>query len=253
MGPEIDKSALIIVDMQNDFVHPEGDVGIRAREHPETGVDMPFLTGTIHPVKRLAEAFRKARRPVIYLAHVVKPDYSDAQFPYWRLGLPRGGNRTFIVEGTWGAQIVDDLKPQEGEHVVIKKGFGGFSNTPLDTILRNMGVTTCVISGVTTCVCVSSTVRGGVEHNYRMIIAGDATAERTRARHEAELATLGRSFAEVKTTDNVLPMLAALHTGTVQKSYRPCENSLRRCGSAILDPITGLSRDDKSHNGLRLS
>src|SRR3954452_18350715 len=218
MGPEIDKSALIIVDMQNDFVHPEGDVGIRAREHPETGVDMPFLTASIRPVRRLAAAFRKAQRPVIYLAHVVKPDYSDAQFPYWRLGLLRGGNRTFIVEGTWGAQIVDDLKPQQGEHVVIKKGFGGFSNTPLDTILRNMGVTTCVISGVTTCVCVSSTVRGGVEHNYRMIIAGDAVAERTRARHEAELATLGRSFAEVKTTDNVLAMLAALHTGTVQKS-----------------------------------
>jgi nicotinamidase-related amidase len=103
--------------------------------------------GTIPHVKRLADAFRRAGRPVVYLAHVVKPDYSDAQFPYWRLGLPAGGNRTFIVEGTWGAQIIDELKPREGEHLVVKKGFGGFSNTPLDTILRNMGVTTCVVSG----------------------------------------------------------------------------------------------------------
>lgn len=210
MGPEIDKSALIIVDMQNDFVHPDGDVGIRARENPETGVDMPFLTGTISYVKRLADAFRKAGRPVIYIAHVVKPDYSDAQFPFWRLGLPRGGNRTFIVEGTWGAQIVDDLKPLEGEHLVVKKGFGGFSNTPLDTILRNMGVTTCVVSGVTTCICVSATVRGGVDHNYRMILVGDAVAERSRARHEAELVTMGRTFADVKTTDEVLAMLASV-------------------------------------------
>jgi nicotinamidase-related amidase len=87
---------------------------------------------------------------------VLKPVYSDAAFPYWRLRMePGGGNRTHCVEGTWGAQIIDDLTPQEGEHLVVKKGFGGFSNTPLDTVLRNLGVTTCVVSGVTACVCVS--------------------------------------------------------------------------------------------------
>ena len=91
------------------------------------------------------------------------------------------------MEGTWGAQIIDELKPQEGEHLVVKKGFGGFSNTPLDTVLRNMGVTTCVVSGVTTCVCVSNTIRGGVEYNYRMIVVGDAVAEVDRTTNEAEL------------------------------------------------------------------
>jgi ureidoacrylate peracid hydrolase len=208
MGPDIRKSALIIVDMQNDFVHPDGGFACVARENPAAGIDMPFLMGTIPHVQRLADAFREAGRPVIYIAHVVKPDYSDAQFPYWRLGLAPGGNRTFIVEGTWGAQIVDDLKPEEGEHLVVKKGFGGFSNTPLDTILRNMGVTTCVVSGVTTCVCVSTTVRGGVEHNYRMILVEDAVAEVSRDTHEAELKTMARVFADVKTTDDVVAMLA---------------------------------------------
>src|SRR5947208_3622955 len=82
---------------------------------------------------------------------ILKPDYSDAAFPYWRLGMePGGGNHTHCVEGTWGAQIIDDLKPQKGEHLVVKKGFGGFSNTPLDTVLRNMGVSTSLVSGVTT-------------------------------------------------------------------------------------------------------
>jgi ureidoacrylate peracid hydrolase len=209
-GPDIGKSVLIIVDMQNDFLHPDGNFSHIAAEHPEFKIDMPFLVGTIPNVKRLAGAFRAAERPVVYLAHVLKPDYSDAAFPYWRVGIePGSGNRTHCVEGTWGAQIIDDLKPQEGEHLVVKKGFGGFSNTPLDTVLRNMGVTTCVVSGVTTCVCVSNTVRGGIEYNYRMIVVSDAVAEIDRATHETELKTMARIFADVKTTDEVIGMLGA--------------------------------------------
>ena len=92
----------------------------------------------------------------------------------------------------------------------FKKGFGGFSNTPLDTILRNMGVTTCVVSGVTTYVCVSTTVRGGVEHNYRMILVKDAVAEVSRNTYEAELETMDRLFADVNTTDEVVAMLAGV-------------------------------------------
>jgi ureidoacrylate peracid hydrolase len=209
MGPEIGSSALIIVDMQNDFVHSEGHFGYRARKARGTAIDMPSLMRTIPQVARLATAFRNAERPVVYLAHVVKPDYSDAQFPYWRVALPHGGNRTFIVEGTWGAQIVDDLKPREGEHLVVKKGFGGFANTPLDTILRNRGVTTCVVCGVTTSVCVSTTVRGAVEHNYRVILVKDGVADGNRDAHEAELKIMARVFADVTTTDDVMAMLAS--------------------------------------------
>jgi len=208
-GPDIRKSALIIADMQNDFLHRDGSFSHIAREHPEAKIDMPFLIGTIPHVKSLADAFRAAGRPVVYLAHVLKHDYSDAAFPYWRVGIePASDNRTHCVEGTWGAQIIDDLKPQDGEHLVVKKGFGGFSNTPLDTVLRNMGVTTCVVSGVTTCVCVSTTVRDGVEYNYKMILVSDAVAEVDRITHEAELQTMARIFADVKTTDEVIGMLA---------------------------------------------
>jgi len=213
IGPDIGKSALIIVDMQNDFLHRDGDFSHIAREHPEAQIDLPFLIGTIPNVKRLADAFRAAGRPVVYLALVLKPDYSDAAFPYWRVGIePGSGNRTHCVEGTWGAQIIDDLKPQEGEHLVVKRGFGGFSNAPLDTVLRNLGVTTCVVSGVTTCVCVSTTVRGGVEYNYRMILVGDAVADVDRDAHDAELRTMARIFADVKTTDEVVGMLGRIRS-----------------------------------------
>src|SRR5215813_13719030 len=125
MGPEIDKSALLIVDMQNDFVHPEGGFAHIARGAPEAGIDMPFLMGTIPYVQRLADAFRAAGRPVVYIAHMVKPDYSDAQFPYWRIGLHPGASRPFIVEGTWGAQIIDALQPRTGEHRSSRKASVG--------------------------------------------------------------------------------------------------------------------------------
>jgi nicotinamidase-related amidase len=178
--------------------------------------------GTIPYVQRLADAFRTAGRPVVYRAHMVKPDYSDAQFPYWRIGLRPGVSRPFIVEGTWGVQIIDALQPRADEHLVIKKGFGGFANTPLDTVLRTMGVTTCVVAGVTTCVCVSTTVRGGVEHNYRMILVKDAVAEINRATHEAELQTRARLFADVRTTDEVIDRDARQHHdgGRVAQSDR---------------------------------
>jgi ureidoacrylate peracid hydrolase len=205
-GPEIEKSALIIVDMQNDFVHPEGQFGIMAKQNPERNIDHDFLSSPVPHIKRLAAAFRNAGRPVVFIAHVLKSDYSDAAFPYWRRERP--SDSQFIVEGTWGAEIIDELRPEEGEHLVVKKGYGGFSNTPLDTILRNFGVTTCVVTGVTTCTCVSTTIRGGVENNYRMIIVGDGTADVQREAHEHELKTMARVFADVKTTDEVIDLLA---------------------------------------------
>jgi nicotinamidase-related amidase len=212
MGADIGKSVLIIVDMQNDFLHQDGAFAHTAREHPELEIDMPFLVGTIPYVKELADAFRSAGKPVIYIAHVLKSDYSDAAWPYWRLGIEPTKNQTHCVEGTWGAEIIGELEPHHGEHCIVKKGFGGFANTALDTTLRNIGVSTCVVVGVTTCVCVSNTVRGGVEHNYRMILVSDAVAEVSRNTHESELKTMSRIFADVKTTAEVKAMLGTIRS-----------------------------------------
>lgn len=206
-GADIGHSALIVVNMQNDFLHAEGGFGHLARSHPERRIDMAFLASTIPNAKRLIEAYRSSGRPVVYVAHVLKPDFSDAAFPYWRGAALK--STTFLAEGSWGAQVVNELSRRSGEHLVIKKGFGGFSNTPLDTILRNLGVTTCVVCGVTTCVCVSTTVRGGVEHNYRIVVVRDAVAEVSREQHEAELKTIARVFGDVQTTEEVIASLAA--------------------------------------------
>lgn len=205
---DLSRAALIVVDMQNDFLSPEGYFERMATQHPEAGIDREFLASTIIGVKRLIEAFRQADRPVVYITHVLEADYLDASFPYWRMPQDPGPIAAgFLVRGTWGAEIIDELKPVWGEHVVVKKGFNGFHRTPLETTLRNMGVTTCVMAGVTTCVCVSSTTRGGVERNFRMIVVTDCAAEIQRAWHDAELKAMNWVFADLMTSDEVLGLL----------------------------------------------
>lgn len=202
---DLGHTALIVVDMQNDFLHPDGVFGRMARSKP---IDMAFLASAVGPVGRLIEAFRTAGRPIVYVAHVLKVDYSDAAFPYWREGDMQG--QGFIVEGSWGARIVDELAPRPGEPVVVKKGFGGFDHTELDIVLRNLGVDRCIVCGVTTCVCVSTTVRGAVARNYRVAIARDGVAEVNRRTHEAELETMARVFCDVTDSATVIAALERL-------------------------------------------
>jgi nicotinamidase-related amidase len=214
INPDIASSALIVVDMQNDFVSEGGYFDRVAKKYPEVAVDREFLGSTVPNIKRLIAGFRSAGRPVVYVQSILLPDFSDAHFPYWFLPDDPGPVESqFIVGGTWGAEIVDELKPAEGETVVIKKGFNGFHQTSLEAVLRDRGVTTCVMTGVTTCVCVSSTTRAGVERDFRMIFVSDSTAEVRREWHEAELRAMDWAIARVKTTDEVLGLLERAPNG----------------------------------------
>ena len=147
---------------------------------------------------------------------VLKPDYSDACFPYWR--FPDALESKFLVEGTWGAEIVDELTPEEGDYVVVKKGYGGFYNTPLASMLHNLKVDTCVMTGVGTPVCVSTTCCEGVSRNFRMVIISDATAAGDKKSHESALKNLSHPFADIMTTDEVFGILQRFHSrGRVHK------------------------------------
>jgi ureidoacrylate peracid hydrolase len=207
--PDIENAALLIVDMQNDFLHPDGAFGQRARRQPERLAGMSLLGATIPMVERLLDSFRGAKRPVVHTITTFQPDYADAQLPHWRHGLTSDG-RALLLEGSWGAQIVDELTPRRGEYVVVKKGYGGFANPTLNTILRSRAVTTCVVAGITTAICVSSTIRGGVEYNYRMVLVEDAVAEQSREMHEAEVKILQRGFADLISTSEVVSNLERL-------------------------------------------
>ncbi|HYZ22137.1 MAG TPA: isochorismatase family cysteine hydrolase [Rhodopila sp.] len=156
------KTAMIVVDMQNDFVA----VGA-AMETPAARAIVP----------KMAEALnicRTAGIRVIYTAHVHRRDGSD-------MGLfddmhPPIADRTALVDGTPGVEIYSELAPQPGEHVIKKHRYSGFFGTDLDIILREWGVDTVIICGTTTENCCHATARDAMFRNYRVVFLSDATA-----------------------------------------------------------------------------
>ena len=156
------KTAMIVVDMQNDFVAAEA----------------PMEVATARAmVPKLAEALKICRDAgirVIYTAHVHRPDGCD-------MGLfddmhPPIANRDALVDDTPGVEIYPELAPAPGEHVIKKHRYSGFFGTDLDIILREWGVDTVVISGTTTENCCHATARDAMFRNYRVAFLSDATA-----------------------------------------------------------------------------
>jgi len=156
------KTAMIVVDMQNDFVAPGA-----AMETPAARQIVP----------KLAEALRICREAgirVVYTAHVHRRDGCD-------MGLfddlhPPIANRDALVDGTLGVDIYPELAPKTGEHVIKKHRYSGFFGTDLDIILREWGVDTVIISGTTTENCCHATARDAMFRNYRVAFLSDATA-----------------------------------------------------------------------------
>jgi biuret amidohydrolase len=156
------KTAMIVVDMQNDFVAPGA-----AMETPAARRVVP----------RLVEALRICRDAgikIVYTAHVHRRDGSD-------MGLfddmhPPIANRDALVDDTPGVDIYPELTPLPGEHVIKKHRYSGFFGTDLDIILREWGVDTVIISGTTTENCCHATARDAMFRNYRVVFLSDATA-----------------------------------------------------------------------------
>jgi nicotinamidase-related amidase len=156
------KTAMIVVDMQNDFVASGA-----ALETPAAREIVP----------KLAEALRICRDAgikIIYTAHVHRRDGCD-------MGLfddlhPPIANRNALVDGTPGVDIYPDLAPAVGEHVIKKHRYSGFFGTDLDIILREWGVDTVIVSGTTTENCCHATARDAMFRNYRVVFLSDATA-----------------------------------------------------------------------------
>ena len=106
----------------------------------------------------------------------------------------------------WGAQIIDQLRPTQDDFVVTKKGYGGFTGTSLNGVLHNLGVNTCIMTGVGAHVCVETTIREGVGLGFEMIVASDAVGPL----NHPNLRTISMFFADVHTTDEVIRSLIQL-------------------------------------------
>jgi len=194
-----ENTALIIVDMQNDFIHDNGFVRKSSQGIgiPESALDQ--MKSPIPYIKKLAECFRKNKKEVIYIYTAWKPDYSDLALPLKKMG-GKAKELGALVIGSWGAQIVDELTPQETDHTVMKKAYGAFFQTPLDRILRNLGIKKLVMTGVATNFCVETTTREAVAYGYDIILVSDAATTFDPEAHQATLKVIATGFGEVMNT-----------------------------------------------------
>ncbi|MEC9462794.1 MAG: cysteine hydrolase [Pseudomonadota bacterium] len=169
-----DHAALIIIDMQRDFVEPGG--------FGETlGNKVALLQAIIPATARLLAAFRAAGLPVIHTRECHRPDLSDCPpakrergKPSLRIGDP-GPMGRILISGEPGADIIPELYPVEGEIVLDKPGKGAFYATPLGELLAERMIRQLVFAGVTTEVCVQTTMREANDRGFEGLLATDAT------------------------------------------------------------------------------
>ncbi|MFQ5912208.1 MAG: cysteine hydrolase family protein [Nitrospinota bacterium] len=194
-------SALIVVDVQNDFCHPEGIFGKR-------GVDMAPIEEMLPRLQRLMEEARGVGVRVVLLWVTHSPDCNwSAYHKLERLKFGSdyyGPDYSLLVEdGTWGAELCEGFEPKPGDILIKKNRYGGFTGTNLDLVLRSMGVKTLIMTGVATNVCVESTVREGFMLDYNVVLVDDACATTSREEHEGTLLNCRLYFGRVATVDEV--------------------------------------------------
>jgi len=205
----LENTALIIVDMQNDFIHDNGYVrkSSQGMGIPKRSLDL--LKTPITNIKKLAECFRKNEKEVIYIYTAWESDYSDVAIPLKKM-VGKAKEMGALVKGSWGAQIIEELTPYETDYMVMKKAYGAFFQTPLDRILRNLDIKTLVMTGVATNYCVETTSREAVAYGYDLILVNDATATFDPEGHQATLKVISTGFGEVMSTEEVIKLLASL-------------------------------------------
>ncbi|WP_067839249.1 cysteine hydrolase family protein [Amphibacillus sediminis] len=169
---DLDKTALIIIDMQRDFLYP-GGFG------EKLGNDVSTTNAIIPTVKKVLD---KAREKALFVVHTReghRPDLSDVPPSKQR----RGGNigeqgpmGRILVRGEYGHDIVDELQPIEGEVVLDKPGKGAFYQTDFEIILKNKNIETLLVAGVTTHVCVQTTIREANDRGYECLMLEDCCA-----------------------------------------------------------------------------
>jgi ureidoacrylate peracid hydrolase len=181
-------AALLVIDMQNGFLHPEGSV---------TRNDQPMfeVERVVAETVDLVAETRTAGLPVVYTQHVFRPDYFDVP-PRLRSRDLFSESDEALVKGSWDAAVADELKPLETEVVVEKNRYDAFLYTDLELVLRTLGIGRLLVCGVATNVCVESTVRSAEQRDFEVTVASDCTSGPADY-HHAALASMAYIAAEV--------------------------------------------------------
>lgn len=207
---DLARTALIIIDMQRDFLEP-GGFG------EALGNDVSRLAGAIAPCRAVLAAARQAGLLVIHTREGHRPDLSDAPRAKLERGEPRhrigamGPMGRILVRGEPGHDIVPELAPIAGEPVVDKPGKGAFYQTDLDLLLANRGIESLLVCGVTTEVCVHTTVREANDRGYRCVVLSDCCGSYFPEFHAAGLAMIaaqGGIFGWVSRSEALMGVLS---------------------------------------------
>lgn len=212
------ESAVIVVDMQNDFGSKGGMFAL-------AGIDISGIRNAIAPTARVLAAARRAAIGVVYLKMAFRPDLSDAgrldgpnRIKHRRVRLgetiaaPGGEDSRILIRDTWNTEIVPELAPQPGDIVVCKHRYSGFFETELDKVLKRQSVKSLIFTGCTTSVCVESTIRDAMFLDYNCLLLADCTAEPGLAQinHEASLLVVQGQFGWVSHSDQFVAALEKL-------------------------------------------
>jgi len=212
LSVDLDSAALLIIDMQRDFLEP-GGFG------EALGNDVSRLRSAVAPCQAVLAAARRLGMPVIHTREGHRPDLSDAPphkvlrgDPALRIGA-RGPMGRILIRGEAGHDIIPELYPLKDEPVIDKPGKGAFYQTDLELILHNHLVDTLFVCGVTTEVCVNTTVREANDRGFRCIVLSDCCASYFPEFHQAGLAMIkaqGGIFGSVTGSAQLLDALAAV-------------------------------------------
>jgi ureidoacrylate peracid hydrolase len=210
------KTAVVVIDMQNDF-------GSKGGMFDRAGIDISGIQKAVAPTAKVLASARRAGIKIVYLKMGYRPDLSDLGAPdapnrvrhlqIFAVGqtikTPEGKEERVLIRDTWGTDIVNDLKPQAGDVVMYKHRFSGFYETELDSILKQAAIKHLVVTGCTTSVCVESTIRDAFFRDYHCVLLADCTSEpiakdAPRSNHDASILTMEILFGWVTTSQQFL-------------------------------------------------
>lgn len=197
-------TALVIIDYQNDCCTEEGTAH-------QAGADLSMYKTTIPQTARFAALCRQMGVPVIHVAMCTLPEGKSDSASWIRLRMRANKNYdpnnegvwNFMLQGTWGAEFVEALKPQPGDQVVTKFRSSAVINTNLDLILRSNGIRNVLVAGCTTEGCVESTVRDLGFYDYFPVVLSDCVGTDSRELHEASMLVMSAYRADVMTSSQV--------------------------------------------------